>query len=34
MAEAVNGLHKTEPMRQRGPWRTVGQFELATLGYV
>ena len=31
LAEAVNGLYKTELIRSRGPWRT---FELATLEYV
>ena len=31
MAEAVNNLYKTELIRQRGPWRTVAQVELATL---
>ena len=31
MAEAVNNLYKTELIRQRGPWRTVEQVELATL---
>jgi len=31
MAEAVNGLYKTELIRRRGPWRTVEQVELATL---
>jgi transposase InsO family protein len=34
MAEAVNGLYKTELIRQRGPWRTIEQVELATLEYV
>ncbi|KXZ61330.1 hypothetical protein Mlaev_00754 [Microbacterium laevaniformans] len=34
MAEAVNGLYKTELIRRRGPWRTVDQVELATLEYV
>ncbi|ODT29341.1 MAG: hypothetical protein ABS63_00105 [Microbacterium sp. SCN 70-27] len=34
MAEAVNGLFKTELIRRRGPWRTVEQGELATLEYV
>ena len=29
-----NGLYKTELIRQRGPWRTVEQVELATLEYV
>lgn len=31
LAEAVNNLYKTELIRQRGPWRTVEQVELATL---
>lgn len=34
MAEAVNTLYKTELIRQRGPWRTVEQVELATLEWV
>jgi len=34
MAEAVNGLYKTELIRRRGPWRTIEQVELATLEYV
>ena len=34
LAEAVNGLFKTELIRRRGPWRTVEQVELATLEYV
>ncbi|WP_438354240.1 IS3 family transposase [Microbacterium sp. CJ88] len=34
MAEAVNNLYKTELIRQRGPWRTVEQVELATLEWV
>lgn len=34
MAEAINNLYKTELIRQRGPWRTVEQVELATLEYV
>lgn len=34
LAESVNGLYKTELIRQRGPWRTVEQVELATLEYV
>ena len=34
MAEAVNGLFKTELIRRRGPWRTVEQVELATLEWV
>ena len=31
LAEAVNGLFKTELIRRRGQWRTVEQVELATL---
>ena len=34
MAEAVNGLYKTELIRRRGPWRTVEQLELATLEWI
>ena len=34
LAEAVNGPCKTELIRQRGPWRTVEQVELATLEWV
>lgn len=34
LAEAVNNLYKTELIRQRGPWRTVEQVELATLEWV
>ena len=34
LAEAVNGLNKTELIRRKGPWRTVEQVELATLEYV
>jgi transposase InsO family protein len=34
LAEAVNGLYKTELIRRQGPWCTVGQVELATLEYV
>lgn len=34
MAEAVNNLHKTELIRQQGPWRTVELVELATLEWV
>ncbi len=33
-AEEVNNLYKTELIRQRGPWRTVEQVELATLEWV
>ncbi|MDR6200729.1 hypothetical protein QE374_002638 [Microbacterium sp. SORGH_AS428] len=34
MTEAVNNLYTIEPIRQRGPWRTVEQVELATLEWV
>ena len=34
LAEAVNGLFKTELIRRRGPWRTIEQVELATLEWV
>lgn len=34
LAEAVNGLFKTELIRRRAPWRTVEQVELATLEWV
>src|SRR5690606_11839361 len=34
MAEAGNNLFKPELIRQRGPWRTVEQVELATLEWV
>ena len=35
LAETVNGLYKTEPVRgpTAGPWRTVGDVELATLAW-
>jgi len=36
LAETVNGLYKTELIRgpDQGPWRTVDDVELATLGWV
>ncbi len=34
LAETVHGLYKTELIRRRGPWRTVDDVELATLGWV
>lgn len=34
LAEAVNGLCKTELIRRRGPWRTIEQVELAALEWV
>lgn len=30
----MNASYKAELIRRRGPWRTVEQVELATLGYV
>ena len=34
LAEAVNGLYKTELIRRRGRWLTIEQVELATLEWV
>jgi transposase InsO family protein len=34
LAETINGLFKTEVIRQRGPWRSVEAVELATLAWV
>ena len=34
LAESVIGLYKTELIKHRGPWRTAGQVEIATLDYV
>jgi putative transposase len=34
LAETVIGLYKTEAIRRRGPWRSVDDVELATLGWV
>ena len=34
LAEAVNGLYKSELIRPQGPWRTVDDVELATLAWV
>ena len=34
MAEAVNNLHKTELIRQGGPWRNLEQLELPTFEWV
>jgi putative transposase len=34
LAEAVNGLYKTEVIRTRGPWRSLEQVELATAEWV
>jgi len=34
LAEAVNGIYKTELIRMQGPWKTVEEVELSTLEYV
>jgi len=34
LAETINGLHKTEVIRRRGPWRTLEAVEFATLEWV
>lgn len=34
LAESVIGLYKTELVRARGPWRGLGDLELATLEWV
>ncbi len=34
LAESVIGLYKSELIFNRGPWRTVEEVELATLGWV
>lgn len=34
VAESTIGLYKTELIRRQGPWKTVDDVELATLGYV
>jgi putative transposase len=34
MAETINGLYKTELIRNRGPWRGLEDLELATLEWV
>jgi putative transposase len=36
LAETVNGIYKTELIREpgQGPWRTIDEVELATLGWV
>jgi putative transposase len=34
LAETVIGLYKTELIKPRGPWRTPGPVEIATLNYV
>jgi len=34
LAETINGLYKTEVIRQQGPWRTLEDVEFATLTWV
>jgi putative transposase len=34
LAETINGLYKTEVIRQRGPWRNIEAVEFATLTWV
>ena len=34
MAESINGLYKTELVRNKGPWRGLDDLELATLEWV
>jgi len=34
LAETINGLYKTEVIRQQGPWRTIEDVEFATLKWV
>jgi transposase InsO family protein len=34
LAETINGLYKTEVIRQRGPWKTLEDVEYATLEWV
>ena len=34
LAESIIGLYKTELVRNRGPWRGLDDFELATLEWV
>lgn len=34
MAETINGLYKTELVRNRGPWRGLEDLELTTLEWV
>ena len=33
-AESTIGVYEAEPVRHRGPWRSLKDFELATLGWV
>lgn len=34
LAETINGLYKTELIHRRGPWKTRGSVEMATLSWV
>lgn len=34
LAETVNGLYKAELVERHGPWRSLDELELATLGYI
>jgi len=34
LAETINGLHKTDLIRPRKPWRTIEEVELATAEWV
>ena len=34
LAESINGLHKAEVIRRRGPWRSLEAVEFATLEWV
>jgi transposase InsO family protein len=34
LAETINGLYKTEVIRQQGPWRNIEEVEFATLKWV
>ena len=34
MAESTTGLFTTEPIRRRGPWRTLDDVKIATLEWV
>lgn len=34
LAETINGLYKTELIRQKGPWRGIEAVEFATLEWV
>ena len=34
LAETINGLYKTELVHRQGPWRTMQNLEMATLGWV